>query len=128
MNILCICAFGQNRSRMAANILSQEGYETRYRGIDEEAPNPLEEKDVFWADVFVFARERHQKKFHGRFEVEKQEFVLDVTDSLDELPEIWRRAKLMKPEQFYIEYTLPRIEEKVKNVSLALEKQQRRRR
>lgn len=116
MNILCVCNQGLNRSRIAAKFLEKKGYSTMYKGVGDDAPNPLTKKDWEWADAVVFAREWHRKKANEEFGKKDHEFVLEVTDDLKELPEIWRRAKLMNPEQFYKEYTLPRIEEKLGSI------------
>ena len=109
MNILCVCAYGQNRSRMAAELLRKKGHVTRYAGIDKEAPNPLKHEDWMWAQAIVFARERHKQETHAKFGIKEQEFVLDVTDNPQDLPEIWLRLRISDPESFYREYTLPRI-------------------
>jgi len=121
MNILCVCNQGLNRSKIAAKFLERKGHTTIYKGIGDDAPNPLTKKEWDWAEAVVFAREWHRKKANERFGEKEQEFVLEVTDDLQELPELWRRAKLMNPEQFYKEYTLPRIEEKLVSIYESLE-------
>lgn len=117
MNILCVCNQGLNRSKIAASFLEKKGYTTTYKGIGDDSPNPLTKEDWEWADAVVFAREWHRKKANEEFGEKSHEFVLEVTDDLKKLPEIWRRAKIMNPEQFYKEYTLPRIEEKLDLIS-----------
>lgn len=111
MKIVCVCSQGQHRSRILAGLLTEQGHETRYGGIDEGAFNPLSQEDAEWAEVAIFARERHQKLFHERFGTKDKEIALDVTDNLKELPEIWRRLKINNLDKFYEEYTYPRLKE-----------------
>lgn len=94
---------------MAAAILAEQGHETRYGGIDPEAPNPVKAEDVTWAEGVVFARKRHQDEFHAKFKVFEKEFVLEVSDDPAEIgPELAER-RAANPNVFYGEYTYPRI-------------------
>lgn len=117
MKVLCVCALGQHRSKLAANYLADKGFDTRYRGSQTNSSNPITKEDIAWADILVFARARHKTLVEDRFgEFNKQSFVLDVTDDPAKIPEIWRRVLLEKPDTFYQEYTRPLVEEKLKKI------------
>lgn len=115
MKLLCICAQGLNKSRHAAHILTLQGHETRYGGIDLNAPNPLKEEDAAWADGIVFAHDRHQQIFHECFGKHKKEFVLGVTDKRENVPKQYRD---LSPTKFHEQWTFPQVERALENLNL----------
>ena len=121
MNVLCVCALGEHRSKLAANYLAAQGFITRYRGSETHSTNPITQEDLTWAQAIIYARSRHQVLVHERFVVgSKPEFVLDVTDDPVLVPELWRRVLIKDPDRFYQEYTRPLVEEKLKELISSL--------
>jgi len=115
--VLCVCAKGLNRSKYLASYLQNKGYKTRFGGVEgftakEEAPNPISQEDVNWADVVIITRKRLKQIFLRRFKYHKKKIIiLDVTDSKRLLPKeyaylkdksdrefdrLWRRPQLRK--------------------------------
>ncbi|MGD9276798.1 MAG: hypothetical protein PVJ67_06525 [Candidatus Pacearchaeota archaeon] len=84
--ILCICAKGQNRSRYLSEYLKSLGYESRFGGVEGydktpgKAPNPVEQKDVDWADLIIITRKRLEAIFNQLFKTNKKILVFDVPD------------------------------------------------
>jgi hypothetical protein len=67
MKILCICNQGENRSRTAAKILLDRGYEARHDGFYKDKFNDeLKKREVFcvdnltWADKIIVFEENHE--------------------------------------------------------------------
>ncbi|MBR9705876.1 hypothetical protein GOV14_02460 [Candidatus Pacearchaeota archaeon] len=120
VKVLCVCAKGINRSQYLAGYLKTKGYETRFGGVEgfnigEEAPNPITQQDLDWADVVIIVRERLLKIVARRFDLgDKQLVVLDVTDSIDlavrEMPEL----KDVTPLEFDKFWRKPRLREAIK--------------
>lgn len=85
--ILCICTMGLNRSKWVAEYLKEKGYETRYGGIgpcrvDPEPANPINPKDLEWADIIIVARDKHILILKNSFGVKNKKIIsLDVSDS-----------------------------------------------
>lgn len=79
MKLLFVCNLGQNRSRTAAEIFSDD-HETRYRGIYS---NLVTKDDLEWADV-VYVMEEHQRKEIGnkypKEYMKKRIMCLDISD------------------------------------------------
>lgn len=120
MNILCVCALGQHRSKLAAEYLTTQGFITRYRGSETHSTNPITREDIRWAQAVVYARNRHKLLVHKQFVVDTPEFVLDVTDDPSLVPEMWRRVLVNNPDKFYQEYTKPLVKEKLKEITYLL--------
>jgi len=97
--ILCICAKGLNRSKSLAKYLRRKGYSTRYKGVEGfgktgEAPNPLYQKHVDWADVIIIVRKRLKPIMQKTYNLTgKKLIVFDVTDSARLLPKEFSHLK-----------------------------------
>jgi hypothetical protein len=78
---------GLNRSKWVAEYLKERGYKTRYGGIgpckfDPEPANPINPKDLEWADIIVVAREKHKKILEEDYKIKnKKIIILEVSDS-----------------------------------------------
>jgi predicted protein tyrosine phosphatase len=78
---------GLNRSKWVANYLKEKGYETRYGGIgpckfDSEPANPVDPKDLEWADIIIAARGKHEVVLKEKYRIKnKKIIVLEVSDS-----------------------------------------------
>ncbi len=60
--ILFICRQGLDRSRTAAEMFSTlHDSETKWAGSNDEAPFPLKEEDIEWANI-IFTMEKSQEK------------------------------------------------------------------
>jgi predicted protein tyrosine phosphatase len=80
--VLCVCAQGLNRSKYMAKYLKNKGYNTQYGGATIEAPNPIYQKDIEWAEVIVVVRKRLVPIMRERFNIKRKKLiVLDVSDS-----------------------------------------------
>jgi predicted protein tyrosine phosphatase len=85
--VLCVCSMGLNRSKWVANYLKEKGYETRYGGIgpckfDSEPANPIDPKDLEWADIIIAARGKHEVVLKEKYRIKnKKIIVLEVSDS-----------------------------------------------
>ena len=82
--VLCICALGKNRSKYLSEYLSRKGYETRYGGVNcwkKKGCNPINSKDVKWAEVIIIVRKKLEKKFDAKYTTRKKTIILEVTDS-----------------------------------------------
>lgn len=82
MNILCLCAYGQNRSKYLAGYLADKGCQTDYAGLDIHAINPITQSKIDWADSIVvvqsgWMKERLEEDF---FLEGKRVIYLDVED------------------------------------------------
>lgn len=85
--VLCVCSMGLNRSKWVANYLKEKGYDTRYGGIgpcrfDPEPANPINSKDLEWADIIIAARSKHEIVLKEKYKIkDKKIIVLEVSDS-----------------------------------------------
>lgn len=85
--VLCVCSMGLNRSKWVADYLKEKGYKTRYGGIgpckfDPEPANPINPKDLDWADIIIAARSKHEIVLKEKYKIKnKRIIVLEVSDS-----------------------------------------------
>lgn len=128
VRVLCICAKGKNRSRYLANYLKMKGYSTRFGRIDENGQvyekieKEVSAEDVIWADVIIVVRKRLISIFKEKFgEVNKKMISLDVSDSIDLVPQEYSYLKNLDYHSFQLRWTYPRLREAIKNY-LPLEK------
>ena len=120
--ILSVCAMGANRSKYIANYLRKKGYSTRYGGVKDEAINPLEFKHVEWAEIIVFAREKHKKDFENKYGKKyysgKKIYVLEVRDSGKDVPKGLSYLHELPREEFNKKWTHPNLRKKLKEEGL----------
>jgi len=120
--VLSICAIGVNRSKYIANYLRKKGYSTRYGGIKDEAIKPLDFKHVEWADVIIFAREKHKEYFedkYGRPYSGKKIYVLEVRDSGKDVPKELDYLHNLPRDEFNKKWTHPNLRKKLKEKNFA---------
>lgn len=120
--VLAMCAMGANRSKYIANYLRRKGYSTRYGGVKDEALNPLEFKHVGWADIVIFAREKHKKHFedkYGKLHPEKKIYVLEVRDSGKDVPREMNYLHELPRDEFNKKWTRPNLRKKLKEKGFA---------
>ena len=80
MNILFICNQGENRSKTAAEIFSEE---FRTASADLCGDKPVPQSQLSQADVIIVMEEKHRREIAKRFPVvymQKQILVLDIPD------------------------------------------------
>jgi len=112
--VLCVCAYGLNRSRYLAGYLKSKGYNTRYGGATIEAPNPIYQKDIEWADVVIVARKRLVPVIKERFHIRgKKLIVLNVTDSPFALFLERRRLNFLDYIHFQKKWTYPKLRKSI---------------
>lgn len=116
--VLAVCAMGANRSKYIAGYLRKKGYSTRYGGIKEEAIKPLDFKYVQWAEIIIFAREKHKKYFEekvGKSSLQRKKvFVLEVRDSGKDVPEELSYLNQLPRNEFNKKWTHPNLRNKLK--------------
>lgn len=116
--ILCVCVYGLNRSRYLAKYLKNKGYNTRYGGATIEAPNPIYQRDIDWAEVIVVVRKRFVPVMKERFHIKgKKLIVLDVSDSPFTLFLENKKLKFLDYFNFQEKWTYPQLR---KNVEMYL--------
>ena len=121
LKILVVCAKGLNRSKYLASYLKNKGYLTRYGGVEgffpnEEAPNPIDQKDVDWADIIIIVRRRLKAIFHKKFKSGDKRFVvLDITDSKKLLPKEYSYLKDSSEREFDRKWRRPKLREAIKS-------------
>ena len=86
MNLLFVCNLGRNRSRTAAEILSDK-HNTRYRGIYS---NLIAKEDVAWADLVIVMEDHQRSEIAKRF---PEEYLKKKIISID-VPDIYNYNKL----------------------------------
>ncbi|MEK6874033.1 MAG: hypothetical protein AABW91_04260 [Nanoarchaeota archaeon] len=116
--VLCVCAQGLNRSKYLAGYLrnKEHGYNTRYGGATIEAPNPIHQKDIEWADVIIVVRKRLVPIMKERFHIDskrKKLIVLNVADSPFALFFENRKLKFSDYFDFQNKYTYPKLRRKI---------------
>ncbi len=112
--VLCVCAQGMNRSRYLAGYLRNKGYNTRYGGASIEAPNPIHQKDIDWADVIIVVRKRLVSIMKERFHVKnKKLIVFNVTDSPLSLFFERKMLKFMDYLDFQKKWTYPQLRKNI---------------
>ena len=112
--VLCVCSQGMNRSRYLAGYLRNKGYNTRYGGASIEAPNPINQKDIGWADVIIVVRKRLVPIMKERFHVKnKKLIVFNVTDSPLSLFFERKMLKFMDYLDFQKKWTYPQLRKSI---------------
>jgi len=112
--VLCVCSQGMNRSRYLAGYLRNKGYNTRYGGASIEAPNPIHQKDIGWADVIIVVRKRLVPIMKERFHVKnKKLIVFNVTDSPLSLFFERKMLKFMDYLDFQKKWTYPQLRKNI---------------
>ena len=112
--VLCVCSQGMNRSRYLAGYLRNKGYNTRYGGASIEAPNPIHQKDIGWADVIRVVRKRLVPIMKERFHVKnKKLIVFNVTDSPLSLFFERKMLKFMDYLDFQKKWTYPQLRKNI---------------
>jgi len=112
--VLCVCSQGMNRSRYLAGYLRNKGYNTRYGGASIEAPNPIHQKDIGWADVIIVVRKRLVPIMKERFHVKnKKLIVFNVTDSPLSLFFERKMLKFMDYLDFQKKWTYPQLRKSI---------------
>jgi predicted protein tyrosine phosphatase len=118
LRVLCICAVGVNRSKYLAQYLRGKGYSTRYGGVDykwNEGANPIDQKDVNWAEVIIITRKRLKPALRKKFKIKnKKIIVLDVTDSKRLIPEKFAHLRELDHHEFQKKWTRPKLREAIK--------------
>lgn len=110
---------GLNRSKWVANYLKSKGYKTRYGGIgpcriDPEPANPINLKDLEWADIIIVAREKHKPILKKVFGVKNKKIVvLEVSDSRFNASKINPKFKKITREEFNKVWTYPKLKEAI---------------
>lgn len=118
--ILVICAKGLNRSKYLASYLRNKGYRTRFGGIEgfrnkEQAPNPISQKDVDWANVIIIVRKRLKSKFKKKFQTNRKRIItFNVTDSRRLLPKKYFYLKEASEKRFDKEWRKPQLRKAIK--------------
>jgi predicted protein tyrosine phosphatase len=82
MNVLFVCNQGENRSRTGAELLAEQGQDTRYAGIYSDTM-PVTRELLAWADkIIVFEQNHvdHIKAHWPELAWEKPIFNLEIPD------------------------------------------------
>jgi predicted protein tyrosine phosphatase len=117
--ILCICTMGLNRSKWTAEYLAKKGYQTRYGGVgpckwDPKPGNPVDPKDIEWADIIITARDKHKPILKEKYGVKNKKIIsLEVTDSKRKISEKFPEFKNMEQAEFNKRWTHPQLEKEI---------------
>lgn len=118
--ILCICTMGTNRSKYLAKYLNQKGYKTRFGGVgpckfDPMPKNPLNPKDLAWADLIIVVRKKHISILKEKFKVKNKEIInLEVLDSQKKISKRYPKLKNIPREEFNRKWTYLQLEKAIK--------------
>jgi predicted protein tyrosine phosphatase len=84
-NLLFVCTYNKMRSRTGEELYrSDERFEVRSAGIDDDAPVRVNEEVLAWADVIVVMEIVHKRWIEMYFKDdirEKRLIVLDIPDA-----------------------------------------------
>jgi predicted protein tyrosine phosphatase len=61
-----------------AQLLQEQGHEAMCAGVDPDAPSPVTQEMLDWADVILGARDAHIDVLKERFAVHKPALFLDI--------------------------------------------------
>lgn len=117
--ILAICSEGINRSKYLANYLRKKGYSMKFGGIKEYAETPITLKKIEWADLIIFAQEKHKKWFEEKFgKLKKPYLIFNVRDSGNDVPENKKDLLELSRKDFNRKWTHPNLRKAVKKYKL----------
>ena len=117
--ILCICAYGRNRSKYLAKYLKRKGYQTRFAGMEIDEKNPVNQKlitqnDIDWADLIIFVKPRLEQLFKEKYKFNKKTITIKVTDVKELIPEEFAHLRKLPEKEFQKKWTYTQLRRAIK--------------